>query len=54
MYLSIRKIIFNKPWLLPILAFLTFVAIWVVFITFAVQHRPLEVERIQLTERTST
>lgn len=54
MHLSIRKIFFNKPWLLPILAFLTFVAIWMAFITFAVQNRPPEVERIKLTERSST
>jgi hypothetical protein len=47
----IRKILFNKPWLLPILAFLAFVAGWVVFIVFAIQHKPLEVERVQLERR---
>ena len=48
MYLSIRKILFNKPWLLPVLAFLTFVAGWIAFIVFAIQNRPQEVERILL------
>lgn len=46
MYLSIRKILFNKPWLLPVLAFLSFVVGWIAFIVFAIQHRPQEVERI--------
>lgn len=41
-----RKILFNRPWLLPILAFLSFVAVWVAFIVFAIHHRPQEVERI--------
>lgn len=43
---SIRKILFNKPWLLPILAFLCFVAVWVSFIAFAISNRPPEVERV--------
>ncbi|SKA77455.1 hypothetical protein SAMN02745166_00380 [Prosthecobacter debontii] len=46
MPLSIRKILFNNPWLLPILAFLTFVAIWMSFIVFAIKNRPAEVERV--------
>jgi hypothetical protein len=41
-----RKILFNKPWLLPVLAFVIFVALWVAFIVFAVQHKPLEVKRV--------
>lgn len=41
----IRKILFNKPWLLPVLAFLGFVAVWVAFIIFAIGNRPQEVER---------
>jgi hypothetical protein len=40
------KILFNKPWLLPVVAFLTFVALWVAFIFFAVKHKPREVERV--------
>lgn len=43
---SIRRIIFNKPWLLPILAFLAFVSVWVAFIIFAIQNRPQEVQRV--------
>jgi len=46
MHLSIRKILFNKPWLLPVLAFLTFVAGWVTFIIFAISQKPQEVERV--------
>lgn len=46
MPLSIRKILFNKPWLLPVLAFLTFVTGWLAFIILAIQNRPQEVERV--------
>lgn len=41
------KILSNKPWLLPVMAFLGFVALWVAFIFFAVKHKPREVERVQ-------
>lgn len=43
---SMRKILFNNPWLLPVVAFLTFVGLWVAFIVFAVKHKPVEVERL--------
>lgn len=55
MFLSIRKIIFNKPWLLPVLFFLAFVALWMSFIFFAVKHKPQEVERAApLTSQVTT
>jgi hypothetical protein len=47
------KILFNKPWLLPVMAFLAFVALWVAFIFFAVKHKPREVERVQRQTCTS-
>ena len=47
------KILFNKPWLLPVMAFLAFVALWVAFIFFAVKHKPREVERVQRQTSTS-
>ena len=46
MYLSIRNLFFNKPWLLPILAFLAFVILWMAFILFAVEHKPQELPRL--------
>jgi hypothetical protein len=51
MHLSIRKLFFSKPWLLPILAFLAFVSLWVAFIFFAVQHKPREVPRAVIHQR---
>ena len=51
MHLSIRKILFNKPWLLPVLAFLAFVSLWVAFIFFAVQHKPQEIQRTIIQQR---
>lgn len=41
-----RKILYNKPWLLPVLAFVGFVCLWTIFIIFAVKHRPAEVPRL--------
>ncbi len=41
-----RKILFNNPWLIPVIAFLTFVALWVAFICFAVKNKPQEVQRV--------
>jgi hypothetical protein len=50
-----RKILFNNPWLLPVVAFLTFVGLWVAFIVFAVKHKPVEVERLsRLVQPSST
>lgn len=46
MPLLIRKILYNKPWLLPILAFIAFVFVWVSFLIFAISQRPPEVERV--------
>ncbi len=43
---STRKIISSKPWLVPVLAFLAFVAAWIAFIAFAVKHKPAEVPRV--------
>ncbi len=37
------KIISNRPWILVIGFFLTFVAVWVAFICFAVKHQPVQV-----------
>lgn len=37
------KIISNRPWILVIGFFLTFVALWVVFICFAMRHQPDQV-----------
>jgi hypothetical protein len=51
MHLSIRKLFFNNPWLLPILAFLGFVALWVAFIFFASSHKPQEVKRVSIEQR---
>lgn len=42
---SIRKILFNKPWLLPVLGFLLFVMLWIAFIVLAVNSKPPEVGR---------
>lgn len=41
-----RKILYNKPWLLPVLAFVGFVCLWTSFIIFAVKHKPAEVPRL--------
>jgi len=51
MHPSMRKILFNNPWILPVLAFLTFVGLWVAFIVFAVKNKPVEVERTVMTQR---
>jgi len=37
--------------LLPVLAFLGFVALWVAFIFFAVQNKPQEVKRVSLQQK---
>jgi hypothetical protein len=46
-----RKILFNKPWLLPVLAFVLFIGVWVAFIMFAVKHKPQEVERVMIQRK---
>ncbi len=51
MHLSMRKILFNKPWLLPVLTFLAFIGLWVAFIAFAIKHKPIEVERTVMHQR---
>ena len=41
-----RKTLSNKPWIFVAAGFLTFVAVWVSFIVFAVKNQPPQVERI--------
>jgi hypothetical protein len=48
MYLSIRKILSAKPWLVIGIAYLAFVALSIKFVVFAVKHQPREVERVVL------
>jgi hypothetical protein len=35
-----RRIISSKPWLLVVLFFCSFVALWVAFLVFAVKNQP--------------
>lgn len=45
MHRLIPKILSSKPWLLPVLGFLLFVALWAAFIVVAMHHTPREVSR---------
>ncbi|HYF35372.1 MAG TPA: 4Fe-4S dicluster domain-containing protein [Prosthecobacter sp.] len=40
------KTLYNKPWLLVAAGLLSFVAVWVAFIFFAVKHQPPQVDRV--------
>lgn len=40
MFHSIRKIIFNKPWLPVVLLLALFLAGWVCFVTVAIRNQP--------------
>jgi hypothetical protein len=43
-----RKILFNRPWLLVVGFFCAFVALWMSFIVFAVKRQPIKVPMEQL------
>ncbi len=46
-----RKILFNRPWILVIGFFCTFVAVWIGFIVYAVKHQPIKVPMEELDGR---
>ena len=47
MLLSMRKILFNRPWLLVVGLFGSFVALWIACIVFAVKHQPPQVPMVK-------